>query len=321
MPRLSLLLLLVALLAAIVGATYALRFDPELAFWTETSKRKLSWVEQMRAKHGYVIGVVGGSSTAFAIDAQMLENDYGLPVANLGLHAGMGPEACVGLGFAALKKGDTMILSLEPTMISEETNSKAMGTRFAYGLGKPELLDWRRTRSPLDSVSSFFQLQPGGYHVVTMLGKLALGQPLYRYSVDQMRPGGLQVTSEKRSLTIPQKDSEAPQQYRLSEDGKRFLKNTKVEAERRGITVAYLLPWSYAPAESSEVLRSANRVLLGEIDEIMPVIFEPNSGIHTAKEDFADTGQHLTAKAAIMRSTTLASILELLHRRQRPEKL
>jgi hypothetical protein len=317
MPRLSLLLVLVALLAAIVGATYALCCDPELAFWTEASKRKLSWVDEMRAKHDYVIGVVGGSTTAFAIDAQMLEKEYGLPVANLGLHAGMGPEACVGLGFAALKKGDTMILSLEPRMISEEINSKAMGTRFAYVMGKPELLDWQRVRSPLDSVSSFFQFQPGGYHVVTMLGKLALGQPLYRYSVDQMRPGGLQVTSEKRSLTVPQKEYEAPQEYRLSEDGRRFLNNTKVEAKRRGITVTYLLPWSYAPAESSEVLRSANRVLLGEIDEIMPVIFEPNSGIHTAEDDFADTGQHLTEKAAAFRSHTLAPFLQSFRNSQK----
>lgn len=213
-----------------------------------------------------------------------------------------------------------MILSLEPTMILDEIDTKAMGTRFAYALGMPELLDWRRIRSPLDSVSSFFQLQPGGYHVVTMLGKLALGQPLYRYSVDQMRPGGLQVTSEKRSLNVPQKDPEAPREHRLSEDGKRFLKNTKVEAARRGIKVSYLLPWSYAPAESSEALRSANRELLGEIDEIVPVFFESNSGIHTTADDFADTGQHLTEKAAATRSLSLVPALQSLQGHSKPER-
>jgi hypothetical protein len=314
MPRLSLLLVVVALLGAIVGATYALRFDPELAFWTEAAKRKLNWVDEMRAKHGHVIGVVGGSTTTFAIDAQTLEKEHGLPVANLGLHAGMGPEACVGFGFAALERGDTMILSLEPTMISDGIDTTAMGTRFAYGLGKLELLYWRRTSSLVDLVSSFFQLQPGGYHVVTMLGKLALGQPLYRYSVDQMRPGGLQITSEKRSLAVPQNDSKTPQEYRLPEDGRRFLENTKAEAKRRGIKVAYLLPWSYAPAELSETLRSANRKLISEVNEILPVIFEFNVGIHTNKADFADTSQHLNEKAAARRSLSLVPALQSLQR-------
>jgi hypothetical protein len=244
----------------------------------------------------------------------MLENDYGLPVANLGLHAGMGPEACVGFGFAALRKGDIMILSLEPTMISEQIDSKAMGTRFAYGLGKPELLDWQGVRSPLDSVSSFFQLQPGGYHVVTMLGKLALGQPLYRYSVDEMRPGGLQITSERRALMSFAKESAAPEQCQLSADARRFLERIKAQAERRGINVAYLLPWSYAPTASSNALRAANRELLEEINKIIPVLYDSEFGIHTAQDDFADTGQHLTREAAAKRSMHLVPLLQQMQK-------
>ncbi len=38
----------------------------------------------------------------------------------------------------------------------------------------------------------------GGYYVMTMLGKLVLNQPLYRYSIKDYRPGGLQTTSERR---------------------------------------------------------------------------------------------------------------------------
>jgi len=92
MPRLTLLLLIVALLAAAAGATYALRLNPEMDFWKEAADRKLAWVHEVRAKHGYVIGVIGGSTTTFGIDAETLEREHGLPVANLGLHAGMGSQ-------------------------------------------------------------------------------------------------------------------------------------------------------------------------------------------------------------------------------------
>ena len=72
MPRLTLTLLLIATVTSVAGATYAMWLNPEMHFWKVVAERKLSWVEQMRAKHGHVIGVVGGSTTTFAIDAGMI---------------------------------------------------------------------------------------------------------------------------------------------------------------------------------------------------------------------------------------------------------
>ena len=223
LPRLSLMLLTVALLAGVCGATYVLRFNPEMDFWRQAAKRKLAWADQMRRTHGNVIGAVGGSTTTFGIDAGLLERDDALPVANLGLHAGMGPDVCVGFGFAALQRGDILILSLEPSMLTEELHTTPLGSRLAWMLGKPELLAWDSPPSWLTWLCLLTQLQPGGYHVVTMLGKLALQEELYRYNIEEARPGGLQVTKERRPFIASMNIAAGPGQGTLSKSGRAML--------------------------------------------------------------------------------------------------
>jgi hypothetical protein len=313
MPRLSLLLVVVALLAAIVGATYALRFDPELAFWTEASKRKLSWVDEMRAKHGHVIGVVGGSTTAFAIDAQMLEKDYGLPVANLGLHADMGPSIFAWFGFSNLQRGDILILSIEPSLLNGDTSARNLGIRFALALGKPEIL--KSSGSSMLRLLNPIVLQPGGYHVMTMIGKVLLGLPSYRYRIEDSVPGGLQVTNEKR-LIDGLGATESAAFLRLSPSSHKLLKRIQTEAASRGIKVFYMLPWMYAPELTADALRENNLRMLDQISEYLPVLRDEECGVHTNPNDFADTPQHLTHDAAQYRSRVFAESLRKLPRKQ-----
>ena len=310
MPRLTLLLVIVALLAAAAGATYALRFNPEMDFWKAIAERKLTWVKEMRAKHGYVIGVIGGSTTTFGIDAESLEREYGLPVANLGLHAGMGPDVCAGFGFAALQPGDTLIVSLEPSMLTEEhSGPTSLGVRMAWALGQPAILDWGNASAPWQHLVNPSKLQPGGYHVMTMLGKLALNQPLYRYSVEDSRPGGLQTTSERRPSALSQVGSEGDV-VEVSESGHTLLAGIRDEAAARGIRVAYLLPWAYASDAEASQIRQRNKQLLQEVGKYLPVIEEPELGVRTEPDKFADSRQHLTEQAARQRSEQLVPLLK-----------
>jgi hypothetical protein len=310
MPRLTLLLLTIALLAAVAGATYALRFNPEMDFWKEAAERKLEWADQMRAKHGRAIGIIGGSTTTFGIDAEILERGHGLPVVNLGLHAGMGPEVCSGFGFAALRPGDTLIVSLEPSMLTEDLpEPTSLGVRMAWALRKPEIIGWDDTTWGWQHMLNPAKLQPGGYHVLTMLGKLALGHPLYRYHISDSRPGGLQVTAERRPSALNQSAYDESQSLQLSDRGRALLARIRHEARARGILVAYLLPWAYADEDHAEEVRSRHRQLLDEIVAYLPMIREPELGVWTKPGDFADSRQHLTEDAAQKRSSQLALLL------------
>jgi hypothetical protein len=308
-PWLALLLVCCAVLAWLLGAAYTWFLDPEMKFWTAAAKQKLDWVEKMRAEHGYVIGVVGGSTTTFGIDAEYIEREYALPVANLGLHFGMGP-ACVGFGLSALGRGDVLVLSLEPAMlVAENPNATPLGSKLSMLLGRPEMNGWLEENSVLSAIQSLGNLQPGGYHVATMIGKLALGQPLYRYTIEKMQPGGLQATDERQFIAGGMELSAKEEKTKLSPGGAAFLNHANMEAEKRGIKVLYLLPWSYCAPEMAEPRRKANEIFLAQISERVPVLREPSLGVHDRIEDFSDSSQHLTAEAARSRSRFLAETL------------
>ncbi len=310
-PRLALLLIFIALGAWMIGALYTWFFDPEMKFWEAAARQKIDWVEKMREKHGYVIGVVGGSTTTFGIDAEYIERKHGLPVANLGLHVGMDPEALVGFGLSSLREGDTLVLSLEPSILTEDySETSKLGSKLSLILGRPEMLNWDQEIPWLSSTKALATLAPGGYHVMTMLGKIAMHSPLYRYSIDNLRPGGLQVTLEKRDFAgSKQTAAESAKSLRLSPSGVRILQRVRDQAAARHIRVLYLLPWSYVPSDKTESAIDWNSHFLEEVGAYVRIIREPNIGVHGDLSDFADSGQHLTESAAIGRSEVFAGAL------------
>lgn len=305
------LLIVTAFLAWCVGVLYTSFVDPEIKFWTTAAKQKLDWVDKMREKHGYVIGVVGGSTTTFGIDAEYIEREHNLPVANLGLHVGMGPDVCIGFGLSALRKGDTLVLSLEPAAFTADyPETSKLGSKLALLLGRPEMTTWNGNNPQLELVRSLAMAPPGGYHVVTMLGKLALRMPPYRYNIANLQPGGLQVTDERRDLAAEMDFSSPYSDPQLSKLGTQLLKNVLLAAEKEGIKLVYVMPWSYWPQETVDDRRTANAALLEAIGRHVRVIIEPSMGVHSELSDFADSGQHLTAEAAVARSAVLAETLK-----------
>jgi len=309
-PRLIFLLLTTAFVAWVAGALYTWFADPEMKFWTAAARQKLNWVEKMREKHGRVIGVVGGSTTTFGIDAEYIEREHGLPVANLGLHVGMGPEALIGFGLSSLRKGDTLVLSLEPSILTEEyPKASKLGSKLSLILGKPEMLTLNEGTEVLPSFKAFAATPPGGYHIMTMLGKLVMRVPLYRYNIDNLQPGGLQVTEERRSFTATMDFSNPSQSKEISRAGIELLRNARLAAEAKGINVVYLLPWSYWPEKTANERRAANKLFLNTIKEHIPVLIEPHMGVHTESGDFSDSGQHLTQLSAAKRSARLAETM------------
>jgi len=195
-------------------------------------------------------------------------------------------------------------------LTEEESGPTGLGVRLAWVLGLPELLDWSNASKESWQKVNPTKFQPGGYHVMTMLGKLLLNQPLYRYATRDSRPGGLQVTSERRPFTSSMKLSDNPQQATLSSSGRMLLKTIRDEAARRGLKVIYVLPWSYWPQDTADQRRTKNDTLLQQISEVMPVLRESNLGVHSAAQDFADSGQHLTAEAAAERSRIFSKTLQ-----------
>ena len=63
--------------------------------------------------------IYGGSNVAFGIDSELIQQELGLPVVNLGLHAGLGVVPLQGIQ-NAIQRGDVIVISLEYEIITNE---------------------------------------------------------------------------------------------------------------------------------------------------------------------------------------------------------
>ena len=278
------------------------RWNPEMRFWKAAAGAKADWVDSLRkAKDVPVIICVGGSATGFGIDAEYADRELDYRLVNLGLHAGMGAEALTGFALSQARKGDTLLVMLEPELLIENEIETALGVQFAYAIGDREILDWRSTASSFHVT----QLRPGASHVFGLIGKIVMGRSLYRYQLKDMREGVL-LTTQVTSGIVGRNSS--PE--RLSESAKELLKDLVLIASERGLKVAYGFPWVYSDEKDAELVRRGRARLLTEVEKIMPVIHEKDLGVSTEKVDFRDSPQHLSEAAARRRTAVLVGALE-----------
>lgn len=304
MPWIGVQGIVVALVVWAVGAVYTLEANPEIVFFKYAARLKQSWAARMTQHYGPKTVFCGGSSCTFSIDPQRLLDEHHLPAANLGLGAGMGLRVLTRFALDQVRPGDTLILAMEPPVLTSSTEETMLGVQISFALGHPA---WLSPSTIVDSsdgvpwVSSALMLRPGGYHTFTLLGKLLSRKPLYRYQISEFRSGGWQQSPLRLDLP-PWVGEPGP----LPDDTRQFLTSLRDWCQAHQVRLAYSLPWTYTDAAHAPELRRNNLRILREIASILPVLKDPLLGVDTAKEHFADTVWHLTESAARQRTDELA---------------
>lgn len=304
-PALAVKLLLVAVGVWTMCAAYTVWLNPEVRFYTKLSAVQDAWSLKMDRDYTNKVVIYGGSSCTFSIDGDQLLRDYNLPTVNRGLAAGFGLKIPTLHALKDLKRGDTLVVALEPGQLTVTTEPTALATQFSYAVGHS---DWA-TRDALEMpsigrVSSLLALRPGSYHLFTLIGKLLQGRPLYRYTVADARPNGWMVTEVRMPIEGPPGHGD-----RFSDDVLRFLPALRDWCEERGVRVAYSLPWAYCPEDKVEAFRRQNAETLLKIAAFIPVLKDTSFGANPDTALFADTGWHLTERASHLRTDSLGRAL------------
>jgi hypothetical protein len=316
LPTLALRLLGVAVIGWAASAFYTLRLNPEVAHFAYTHRVKHAWAEKLTREHGAKIVVFGGSSCEFAFDGERLLEKHGLPVANLGRGAGMGAAVLTEAALAETRPGDTLIVALEPALLTSRLELTSLGVQFSFVAGHPEWVirpAFGPERYPW--ASALLALRPGGYHTFTLLGKLVSGQRLYRYLPSDLRPSGWLQTSVRLPIDGPPWHG-----VHLSPDGRALLRGLRAECEARGLRVAYSLLWGYTPPDKVSAFQRENAQFLLEVAEFLPALRDPRLGAYSVLEHFADTAIHLNKEGAALQCDEFAD--QLKHWRVwKPEEL
>ncbi len=308
MPRRALLLFLAAIVSWVAAAAFVFYLDPELALTKQVIERKRAWAGRCDARYAKKVVVYGGSSCAFSIDGERLEERYALPTVNMAAGAGLGAAMLTQLALPACREGDTLVVALEPALITRPATRLMSATHLAYALGERELLDFpghhpglsRFTRLPAELLN----LRPDGSRTCALLGKLALRQRLYHYRIEEVEPSGYQWTDIRLPISAP-----AEQGLALSADARELLAFLQRHTAERHQPLRYSLPWTFCPADLAAQRRRLNVALIREIGELMPVLRDPALGVQTDTARFADSVYHLTREAARLRTDALGEQL------------
>lgn len=306
MPALALRLVIVGAITWAASAAYTLAWNPEVAFFKHGAAVKKAWVAKLDAAGKGKIVVCGGSSCTVTVDGERLLEHHGLPVANLGLGAGMGARALTHYARQNLQDGDTLVVALEPRLLTEPLSTPGLGIQFAWATGNRDLIALAlRESTGFTGASALLALRPGGYHLFTLLGKIASRQPLYRYVPADFHASGWQSVTVQRDITGPPERGS-----RLSRDAVTLLKDLKGWCDAHRVRVAYALPWGFCPPETAAGFRAANADYLLQISAILPVLKDETLGVNTERAAYADTYWHLMPPAAARRTDALAAQLK-----------
>lgn len=289
----------------LIGAFYSLWVNPEIRFWKEAYRQKMEWSEKLSDNGQAKLVFIGGSSTAFQIDAEMLMA-AGLPTVNMGMHAGMGTRANAAFGLSAVKPGDTVIWAFEKGRMASYPEITDLGyqallsTGLLFGSGLEKL--------PLGRISwleAFKSLRPGLAHTASMIAKLVSGGNLYRYQAHLIRKGGSITTDARRPVSRAELIQLHPDHGTLE-----WMAAMCAALSLQKSPSAYLLPQEYYHISDKKTGMEQNRQFLEELSHTVNVLNDPMMGVQTDETSFADTVSHLTEKARLERTRGLFPLLK-----------
>lgn len=307
---------LLAILASVLAA-YTLGFyltvpaNPETDFWHDVMERRDREIAEVRQeKPGTpIIFFTGGSSTAFSIDPQIIEEACRLPAFNLGLPVAAGGPYLLHQAFKRTRPGDILVVCLEAdaltygaeadagtlsfslSLLDEDPTGAAGGTTFGKGLDVRHVLNLPR---------------PGASYLATLAARSLIGKD-YRYTHADIRYHG-RIETQISDPTISPLAEVGPRH--LHSEGADLLKKLSAAAKERDVKLFYSMPLRWTLPEYGEAWRTANHSFLEEINAIIPVLDDGTRGVGTRREHFSDSVQHLTAAGSAARTQALAPTLK-----------
>lgn len=294
--------LIILLCSVLIGlgfvAYFDTHFDTEKSFFGEAINRSNRWQETIERDHDHKYVLAGGSSSRTGINPALLLQHDGIPLVNAATHAGFGAAVNTELALSYLKKGDTLIVAIEPDNLTGIEypfhNYTTSGLKFLVHHSKP-----------LDHAAHLFT--PSAEHYTTILRgdastvlirllKPLFSDELYRYSIDKnlTESGWMSVNHNWMRQALPFNPAEMMPKSKLNRFGRQLLTDIRDWCARNGVRVVYSIPRTLR----EEQARAYYASLALDISTIMPVLRDPALGVNPNPREFADTVNHLNSKGA-----------------------
>ncbi|MER3433500.1 MAG: hypothetical protein C4288_08720 [Leptolyngbya sp. ERB_1_1] len=289
-----------------IGAWFNLFWFQDPAWVTSIYQQKIARAEQVKAPRRILL--VGGSSTHFGLSAEELQEKFGIPVLNLGLHAGLGLDAIDKLVQDEIRPDDIVILFPEHDLLAMKENEELniLPTLVAFRSGHFSIIKDDQ-EGPEQLVNRLLLVgSPQFFHVVNAVKSALVGgkKPTwYNFNVG--------ANGDSLDSLSGGKPPFHPIEVSLSNDALERIRQFRSQVQQRHASLIIGIPWKLAmtnPQTQQELQQ-----VIQSLSQVAPVLYDPKS--LNLKQDaslFGDTSFHLTPKGRAMRTHELARQLQPL---------
>ena len=287
--------------------------DPEAIFWRQVfeDQNKRAHAARIKADDKPIIFVGGGSSCSFSIHADVLTETTGLQAVNLGGSAGMGYRFLIDLATRHAKRGDIVILHLEPEIFQEHSKKTSpLGIKIdlpsgVFQNGHGAYLGNLYEEPIKEKIKA---LKPGAQFFGVLAAKVARRGPMYRYQINEIRENG------SLSIKVAEPNTDIEPFKEMTSWAKTKGIQSELEwlaqyAQENDIQIFFTLPWESYRNEALEKQRAEHARYLDEIEKKLPVLRDEMMGAVGDNSLFLDSGFHMTTKGGLLRSRALGESL------------
>lgn len=302
--------IIIASLTWIAGYSLNRYHDPEVRWIKSIYEEKVKLAGSVKAPRRLLI--VGGSGTHFGVNALQIEEKLGIPVFNIGLHAGLGLNALLAIVSDKIRSGDIVLLIPEYGILTADGTGN-YSSSFGAAMNRPGIGGFGPQQVARETM---LMGVPGSDRIVQLIKRLQKSMPAtdaVNASTDAIRGNSYSGDNldERGSPVILPKGNPEPANMKDISVSDYSLLRLKVflnQVEGQEATLVLGLPWVLVK-NNEETLQTV-QAIANTLAEIAPVVHDEGLNLKTSSTLFGDTIYHLSPEGRKFRSLALAQQLE-----------
>ena len=285
-----------------LGFVYNVYVGGELSWLRRMYFQKVAIAESVTETPRLLI--TGGSGAHYTIDSDLIEQELGIPVVNLGLDGPIGLDVILPSIIEEVKPGDIVLLIPEYLILLDDDGLGDRSTSFGVAIGEPRLGGIPLKQFLQDTIAlgipSLRAIAKSGVDIATE-GKFT------GYYSDPLTDRGDPTVVKARQGSW----WKLPIEQTISQQAYERIIQFNQEVEAKGGKLILSLPWVYG-SDGEKTVKSVRQTAY-YLSKIAPTIYDKETlNIQDNVDYFADTHYHLMPEGRRVRAEQLVEELKPL---------
>ena len=301
--------IVVASLTWLTGYTFNRYYEPEVQWIKSMYEEKVERLDSTEAPKRLL--VIGGSGTHFGVDTMQIERELGVPVFNLGLHAGLGLNAIIATFSDEIRSGDIVLFTSEYHLMTND-GTGYYSSSFGAAMNRPGI---GGIGSQQIAREIMLMGVPGSDRIVQLIKRLqrslssndAANASTNNTRFHSYNSNNVDERGNPRLLPSGNPVATSEIKNNISEQSLLQLKRLRNKVEEAEATLVLGLPWLLVKSDEKYLQnRETVQKIANALAEIAPVVCNRELNLKTNSKLFGDTNYHLSSKGRELRSSELA---------------